>query len=154
MLCSRFGVFGKMSMKQAKSNNLGTVNISPMYCLNIRAQFAKKFSEKIDLIMDSKNTKMKNSKYSDSHRNFEEYNDIILDKIVDINIINNHNEIKLYDVTVPSTMNFSIANGVTCYDTSETGYLNLWGLKSNRGVLIWDKNIIKPFNGPILIHSC
>ena len=104
--------------------------------------------------MDSKNIKMKNSKYSDSHQNFDEYNDIVKDKIVDIKVINNHNEIKLYDVTVPSTLNFSGADCIIRFDTSETGYLNLWGLKSNRGVLIWDKNIIKPFNGPILIHSC
>ena len=133
MLCFRFGIFGKISIKQAKSNNLGTENIAPSYTLSIRAQFAKKFSEEINLIMDSKNIKMKNSKYSDSHINFEEHNDIVLDKIVDIKILGVEKYPKLYDVTVPSTLNFTGADGIIRRDTSETGYID-WVLKSRRDV--------------------
>jgi DNA-directed RNA polymerase II subunit RPB1 len=78
----------------------------------------------------------------------DESGSVIKDKIIDIKVISDHKEIKLYDVTVPSTLNFSVANGLNLRDTL------ILGLKSNRGVQIWDKNIIKPFNGPILIHSC
>lgn len=30
---------------------------------------------------------------------------------------------KLYDITVPSTLNFCLANGLHVVDTSDTGYL-------------------------------
>ena len=76
---------------------------------------------------------MKNSKYSDSHINFEEHNDIVLDKIVDIKILGVEKYPKLYDVTVPSTLNFTGADGIIRRDTSETGYID-WVLKSRRDV--------------------
>jgi hypothetical protein len=30
---------------------------------------------------------------------------------------------KVYDITVPDTLNFQIMNGLNCFDTSETGYI-------------------------------
>jgi hypothetical protein len=42
----------------------------------------------------------------------------VKDKIVKIEILNQHTETKLYDVTVPSTLNFSAANGIQLRDTS------------------------------------
>ena len=50
-------------------------------------------------------------------------NDVILDEVVEIGILSVQDYPKLYDVTVPSTLNFIIANGLCCRDTSETGYL-------------------------------
>jgi hypothetical protein len=82
--------------------------------------------------------------------NFEKYNDIVKDKITDIKIISDHKEIKLYDVTVPSTLNFQIANGLNVRDTS-----TIQGLKSNRHVIKWDNHVIKSFSGSIIkCHSC
>ena len=52
MLCSRVGIFGKVSKSQLKKNNLGTKNIKPTYRLSIRAQWGKIFSEKITLLKE------------------------------------------------------------------------------------------------------
>ena len=46
--------------------------------------------------------------------------DVRLDEVVSITRISHH-EKKLYDVTVPSTLNFVLANGLGVRDTSETG---------------------------------
>ena len=74
--------------------------------------------------MEVKNKKLKQMHFTEFHQNFEEYDNIILDKIVTINILGVEKYPKLYDVTVPSTLNFGISNGLICRDTSETGYLN------------------------------
>ena len=58
--------------------------------------------------------------------NSNEYNttnDMVLDPIVDIEILGVEEYPKLYDVTVPSTLNFITMNGINIRDTSETGYI-------------------------------
>jgi DNA-directed RNA polymerase beta' subunit len=50
-------------------------------------------------------------------------NDVFLDEVTSVAILPVEDYPKLYDVTVPSTLNFIIANGLCCRDTSETGYL-------------------------------
>ena len=54
------------------------------------------------------------------------HNDVVLDPIVCINIIDplsNPLYSKVYDLTIPSTLNFGLANGLQVRDTSETGYI-------------------------------
>ena len=123
MLCSRLGIFGKVSKSQLKKNNLGTLNIKPTYRLSIRAQWGKIFSEKIILLENNKNEKLRNILWGTFHRNFETYQDIVLDKIIEINIISTENHPKVYDLTIPSTLNFGLANGLQVRDTSSTGYI-------------------------------
>ena len=65
--------------------------------------------------------KLKNIKPS-SNKYTEEVNDFILDKIISIKLIKEENTRldprikKLYDVTVPSTFNFCIFNGLGLRD--------------------------------------
>ncbi len=127
MLCSRLGIFGKVFKTQLKSNNLGTKNIKPTYRLSIRAQWGQIFADKIPLLEENKQFKVKNINWIKSHRNFETYNNVVLDEIVEINIIPNDVVIekypKVYDLTIPSTLNFGLANGLQVRDTSTTGYI-------------------------------
>ena len=59
---------------------------------------------------------------------FVAHNDVVLDPIVAIEVIDLTTEAgkaaypKVYDLTVPSTLNFGLANGLQVRDTSETGY--------------------------------
>lgn len=46
-----------------------------------------------------------------------------MDKIKEVNIINSKDYPKLYDVTVPDTLNFVLANGLNIRDTSSSGYM-------------------------------
>jgi DNA-directed RNA polymerase beta' subunit len=123
MLCSRLGIFGKVSKSQLKKNNLGTKNIKPTYRLSIRAQWGKIFSEKITLLENLKNEKLKKIVWNTNHRKFDTYNDVVLDKITEINIISTEKHPKVYDLTIPSTLNFGLANGLQVRDTSSTGYI-------------------------------
>lgn len=125
MLCSRIGVFGKQSITQQTKTNLDmdVGDIAPMNNISIRAQWGQQFAGEIDLLMDSKNLKMQENRYADSHQNFKQFNDMVMDAIVDITVMGVEDHPKLYDVTVPSTLNFVIANGLGMQDTSETGYL-------------------------------
>jgi len=123
MLCSRFGIFGKVSMIQMKKNNLGTKNIKPTYRFFIRAQYGKIFTEKISLLEENKNQKMKNIVWKHNSKLFNTYNDVLLDEITEINIIGIENHPKVYDLTIPSTLNFGLANGLQVRDTSTTGYI-------------------------------
>ena len=123
MLLNRLGIFGKISESQINSNNLGTKNIAKSYNLSIRGQWAGVFADKIDLIIDYKQERLQNIARLEYHYNYEQRNDVVLDKIKEINIIGIEKYPKLYDVTVPSTINFGIANGLIGRDTSETGYI-------------------------------
>jgi DNA-directed RNA polymerase beta' subunit len=123
MLCSRFGIFGKVSMSQLKQNNLGTKNIKPTYRFAIRAQYGKIFAEKITLLENIKNEKLKRIVWKNNSKLFQTYNDVLLDEITEINIIGVERHPKVYDLTIPSTLNFGLANGLQVRDTSTTGYI-------------------------------
>ena len=123
MLCSRFGIFGKMSVSQLKSNNFGTKNIKPSYRFSVRSQWGKQFANKITLIEPQKNAKLQAAKWTAAHRNFDTYHDVVLDPIVEMNTIGVENHPKMYDLTIPSTLNFGLANGLQVRDTSTTGYI-------------------------------
>ena len=122
MLCSRLNIYGKLFKYQAKKNNVGTLNIHPSYRFTIRAKCAKMFSEKIKLLEEKKNTKMNKKKWV-TKNSIDKINNIFLDPISEINIIGVENHPKLYDLTIPSTLNFGIANGLQVRDTSTTGYI-------------------------------
>jgi DNA-directed RNA polymerase II subunit RPB1 len=123
MLCSRIGVFGKMSVSQLKSNNLKTKNIKPSHRLSIRSQWGQIFANRVSFLEETKDKKMKGIQWTKSHRNFDTYNDVILDKIIEINVIGVEKNPKMYDLTIPSTLNFGLANGLQVRDTSQTGYI-------------------------------
>jgi DNA-directed RNA polymerase beta' subunit len=124
MLCSRLGIFGRVSKVQMKHNNLQTKNIKPTYRLSISAHWAYKFANQISFIEDVKNNKLKTKKWNNKkHMNFDTYNNIVLDKITEINILGVEKYPKVYDLTIPSTLNFGLANGLQVRDTSQTGYI-------------------------------
>ena len=114
MLCSRLGIFGKESKSQFK----------PSYRFKICAQWVQIFANKMSLLDENKQEKLQNMKSTmKSTTNFNTYNNVVLDKIVEINIIGTEAHPKVYDLTIPSTLNFGLANGLQVRDTSQTGYI-------------------------------
>jgi hypothetical protein len=59
----------------------------------------------------------------EGHINYPVHNNVVLDKIISIEKMDPINYPKVYDITVPSTLNFSLSNGLNFFDTSETGYI-------------------------------
>jgi len=101
MLLTRINVYSKI-----KNNNLIILN---------EHEFFNKISIKICGFVDETNYK---------------YNDVALDEIVEINLIDANKHKKMYDLTIPDTFNFGIANGLQVRDTSSTGYIQRQLIKS------------------------
>ena len=123
MLCSRIGVFGKVSTTQLKRNNFGTLNILPSHRLSIRAQWGKVFAETITLLEEKKQQRLSAIQWRNYHSNFKTHNDVVMDPIVEINLVSVEKHPKVYDLTIPTTLNFGLANGLQVRDTSQTGYI-------------------------------
>ena len=122
-LCSRLGVYAKISKSQLEKNNFGTKNIKPAYRLSIRASNGQRFSEQITLLHPEKNRKMKSIVWTDKLDKVRTLNDVILDEIVEMEIVDPALHPKMYDLTIPKTLNFGLANGLQVRDTSTTGYI-------------------------------
>ena len=161
MLCTRLGIFGKVSHTQATSNNLATEDIKATHRLAIRAQWASRFAEKIDLLDEVKAEKLKSLTASDAHRNFAQHHDVVLDEITDIEILDAKDYPKVYDLTVPSTFNFALANGLHVRDTADTGYIQRQLVKAMEDLVIeFDgtvrdarKNIVQFYYGEDGVNS-
>lgn len=119
LLCARMGIFCKLSdiCGDSSRNALPTRNIS------IRAQWAKKFANDIPLIHNRNQEKLNSMKPAATSAKYLISNNVIHDKICYIKPISVEKHPKLYDVTVPSTLNFQLANGLTVSDTADTGYM-------------------------------
>ena len=123
MLCSRLGIFGRMVKRQMKKNNLNTKNIKPSYRFHISAQWGERFADQVPLLEQRKMAKMKAIKWRQNHMNFKTYHNVVLDAITEIILVDVKDHPKVYDLTIPSTLNFGLANGLQVRDTSQTGYI-------------------------------
>ena len=146
MLCSRLGIFAKVFHSQLTSNNIGTETILPTYRISIRAQWASAFAKAVTLIDDAKNTKLMNLKASLEHRNFPFQNDVVLDEIVEINQVSVDAYPKLYDLTVPETFTFGLANGLQVYDTADTGYIQRQLVKAMEDLVVQHDGTVRDAN--------
>ena len=110
MLLSRVGIFASIQ----KENN--------MYTLSIRGTQAQRFAELVELLDEEKGRVWRNMDMEVDQQQ-QEYNDVVLDPIVEINIMGIEKHPKVYDLTIPTTLNFGLANGLQVRDTSTTGYI-------------------------------
>jgi DNA-directed RNA polymerase beta' subunit len=77
-------------------------------------------------------------------------NDVVMDKIVEINIIDVAKYPKVYDLTIPSTLNFGLANGLQVRDTSDTGYTQRQLIKAMEDVMIQHDGTVRDAAGAII----
>jgi len=63
-------------------------------------------------------------------------NDTVLDAIVEINKIDIAKYPKVYDLTIPSTLNFGLANGLHVVDTADSGYLSRKFIKAAEELMV------------------
>ena len=133
---SRFGIFGKITITRMKSNNIGTINMADINLLTIRSNWAKIFKEEISLISVDKNKKLELLNPSKVHINYTQINDTVLDAIVEINKVDISIYPKVYDLTIPSTINFGLANGLHVVDTADSGYLSRKLIKAAEDLVV------------------
>lgn len=76
-------------------------------------------------------------------------NDIILDQIIEITSFKNTYS-KVYDLTVPSTTNFCLANGLHIVDTADSGYIQKKIVKKIEDCQVYHDGSIRDANGCII----
>ena len=150
MLLSRLGVFAKTFETQLKSNNIGTQNILPTYRLSIRAQWASKLAESITFIDSAKEEKRKALTATALHRNFTSQKDVVLDEIVAIELVSPDAYPKMYDLTVPETFTFGLANGLQVYDTADSGYMQRQLVKTMEDLMTWHDGSVRDAGGLVV----
>ena len=114
-LCSRLGIHADIKNEVVESTPSASLVISGIDC--------KAFSEQVTLLHDEKNNKMKTIVWKDKLDKVVHHNDVILDEIVSIEKVDPALHPKMYDLTIPKTLNFGLANGLQVRDTSTTGYI-------------------------------
>ena len=70
-------------------------------------------------------------------------NDIVLDVVVKIRKKNGSEYNKVYDLTVPSTLNFGLANGLHVVDTGDTGYVQRKIIKAAEDIYVAYDNTLR-----------
>ena len=89
----------------------------------ISAQWGQRFAELIPLIDNAKQLKLNKIVWRSKHMNYKTHNNVVLDPITEITPISPELHPKMYDLTIPTTLNFGLANGLQVRDTSSTGYI-------------------------------
>jgi DNA-directed RNA polymerase beta' subunit len=112
MLAARFGAFGALASVVERG--------AQRHRLSFRGMFAQRVRDVV-----SAGEKCARTGASDAL-----LNDVVLDTVASIEAVDVGAHRKVYDVTLPSTLNFGIANGLMVRDTAETGYLQRKMMKS------------------------
>ena len=119
---SRLGIFG-------------IIETDKMYTLIIKSKWASIFKDNIMIIDKNKKNRLNNLNptYDDF---YSQVNDTILDPIIEINKVDIKKYKKVYDLTIPSTLNFGLANGLHVVDTADSGYLSRKFIKAAEELMI------------------
>jgi DNA-directed RNA polymerase beta' subunit len=121
------------------SNFLSRLNI--FSCINdnnitIPTKWIKEFKNKINLILDDNaNTKLLIDENS-INISYSQVSNTILDPIIEINKVDISIYPKVYDLTIPSTLNFGLANGLHVVDTADSGYLSRKFIKAAEDLMV------------------
>ena len=118
MLLNRFGIFAELDTYN--DNNI----------LKISNKWFDKLKYKIGLSINNDNND------NNINLDYKEQEDIILDEIIEIKLIDSKLYPKLYDLTVPSTNNFIIFNGLGTFDTADSGYIQRKLIKSTEDFMV------------------
>ena len=114
-LCSRLGIHAEVSVVD-DSGCAGWYSR-----LTIRGPNVKQFAQQITFDDEEKAQILKSMQCTDNGQGV--INDVILDAIVSIESVDPALHPKMYDLTIPTTLNFGLANGLQVRDTSSTGYI-------------------------------
>lgn len=90
------------------------------------------------------------SQYFDIDDISMQQNDVILDEIIEINKIDVNKYPKVYDLTIPSTLNFGLANGLHVVDTAESGYVQRKLIKAAEDISVKYDSTVRNSNNTII----
>lgn len=142
-LCNRFGIFAKIFETQFNPPKTS-------YRIAIRSHFGNLFAQQIQLIDSNKQNKLNQIDWTVIHNAFKTQHDVVLDPIVSIEKIAVEKHPKMYDLTIPITLNFGLANGLQVRDTSTTGYIQRRLIKGLEDLKVEYDMTVRNSNGKIV----
>jgi intein/homing endonuclease len=152
-LLARYGIFSKLST--IKDNRKPT--FQQRYILSVQSEYVYKFGQMFTLSHKSKQEKLQAlmSKTTLGNMSFlyKEQNDVILDSVKSIEkvLANSDSKYKkVYDITVPNTLNFQLYNGLCIRDTSDTGYVQRRLVKAMEDCKIYYDQTVRNATGVIV----
>ncbi len=84
------------------------------------------------------------------NNNYRFSNDVVLDRIIEINKIDVAKYPKVYDLTIPSTLNFGLANGLHVVDTADSGYTQRKLIKALEDMMINNDFTVRSSNNVLV----
>ena len=114
-ICSRLGIHAEVSIVDAPCCWYSQ--------LTIRGSNVIQFAQQITLDDEDKDQILKSITWSSDQLDAHIINDVVLDAIISIESVDPALHPKMYDLTIPTTLNFGLANGLQVRDTSSTGYI-------------------------------
>ena len=84
---------------------------------------------------------------------YEKVGNVVLDPIVEITPLSPENYPKMYDLTIPATLNFGLANGLQVRDTSQTGYIQRRLIKGLEDLKVEYDLTVRNSNGKVIQFS-
>ena len=87
------------------------------------------------------------------NRKYEQVENVVLDPIVEITPLSPENYPKMYDLTIPTTLNFGLANGLQVRDTSQTGYIQRRLIKGLEDLKVDYDLTVRNSNGKVIQFS-
>ena len=126
MILNQYGIFGK--------NKDGHVIVEGKWYIKL----VNKFNMNLDCNISS------------DDKVFREHNDVVLDPIMSIEKVGIEKYPKVYDLTIPSTLNFGLANGLHVVDTADTGYIQRKLIKALEDILVKYDGTVRNSNNTII----
>jgi hypothetical protein len=77
-------------------------------------------------------------------------NNVYLDEIIEIKSSESTKEEKVYDLTIPSTLNFALANGLMVRDTATSGYIQRRMIKIAEDIQVKYDGTVRNSSGNII----
>lgn len=144
-ILNRFGIYATITSCKTGANKIRE------YSLCIDNEFLKRFSDIITLTNRSKERCLEKIRASDTDTDsYVTQRDTLLDEVISIETMSSKGYPKVYDITVPHTKNFGLANGLQVFDTAETGYIQRKLVKAMEDLKIATDNTVRNESGQIV----
>ena len=128
ILFSRLGIYGKLSSNILTIENHWVMKLKKIIRNDLLAEIIENDNHKHELIEK----------------------DIVLDEIIAIEILGVGLYPKVYDLTIPETLNFCLANGLHVVDTAESGYIQRKLIKSMEDAMVKYDLTVRNANNTII----
>jgi len=141
---TRLGVFGQM---RTRKETHGLLN---MYDIDVQSHWLWGLAQNLTLLHPEKQQVLCSTRPRTASVDLSQHHDVVLDKVISIEITPSSVGQKVYDVSVPSTGHFITRNGLGQKNTADTGYLQRRIIKALENISVEYDGSIRDSYGNII----